>query len=79
MIPDGNIVCFIYQDRPGVLAEISSGIAEAGINIDDVRNPHSPCGKRSLAMLKVNRTVPQDVIDRIKEKIQAQVAFHVEL
>jgi D-3-phosphoglycerate dehydrogenase len=77
--PEGNIVCFIYDDRPGVLAEISAQLASAQINIDDVRNPHSDCGKRSLALLKVNQAVPASVIKSIQEKINATVAFHVSL
>ena len=77
--PEGHIACFIYQDRPGVLAEISAQLASAGINIDDVRNPHSDCGSRSLALLKVNQNVPPAVIDSIRDKINATVAFHVAL
>ena len=77
--PQGHIACFIYDDRPGVLAEISAQLAAAGINIDDVRNPHSSCGKRSLALVKVNQEVPAEVIDSIRDKIDAGIAFHVEL
>jgi len=77
--PKGHIACFIYNDRPGILAEISSQLATAKINIDDVRNPHSSCGKRSLALLKINQAVPAEVIASIQEKISADVAFHVEL
>jgi len=79
VVPEGNIVCFIYDDRPGVLAEISLGLAEAGINIDDVRNPHSDCGQRSLALLKVNQQVSPIVVESIQKKINASIAFHVEL
>ncbi|MEZ5328171.1 MAG: NAD(P)-dependent oxidoreductase [Verrucomicrobiales bacterium] len=77
--PEGHIACFIYEDRPGVLAEISAQLASAGINIDDVRNPHSDCGRRSLALLKVNQAVPAAVIASIRDKIHANVAFHVAL
>ncbi|MDF1752806.1 MAG: NAD(P)-dependent oxidoreductase [Verrucomicrobiales bacterium] len=79
VVPEGNFVCFIYEDRPGVLAKISSSLAEAGINIDDVRNPHSDCGKRSLALLKVNQEVSPQVVADIKGNIDASVAFHVKL
>jgi len=79
VVPGGHIACFIYDDRPGVLAEISAQLATAGINIDDVRNPHSDCGSRSLALLKVNQAVPPSVIESIREKINASVAFHVAL
>jgi hypothetical protein len=32
-------------------------LAEAGINIEDVRNPHDPKTGHSLAIMKVNRKV----------------------
>jgi len=54
-------------------------LASAGINIDDVRNPHSDCGRRSLALVKVNQAVPASVIKSIQEKINANVAFHIAL
>lgn len=79
LAPEGHLACFIYEDRPGVLAEISAQLAAAGINIDDVRNPHDECGARSLALLKVNQVVPAAVISSIREKIKAEVAFHVQL
>jgi len=79
MAPEGDLVCFIYEDRPGVLAEISSQLAAAEINIDDVRNPHCDGGTMSLALLKVNQGVPDDVIASIKDKISAKVGFHVHL
>ncbi len=79
VVPEGHLLCLIYSDRPGVLAQISTEVAAAGINIDDVRNPHSDCGKKSLALFKVNRPVPPEVVARIREKIDASVAFHVHL
>jgi len=77
--PEGNMVCFIYEDRPGVLAEISRQLAEADINIDDVRNPHSDCNTRSIALLKVNKAVPDEVIDSIRSEIDATIGFCVSL
>ncbi len=78
VVPEGHMVCFVYDDRPGVLAEITSALAEASINIDDVRNPHSEDGKRSIALIKVNQAVSEETISTIADKISASVAFHVE-
>ena len=79
VVPEGHFACFIYDDRPGVLAEISAQLANAKINIDDVRNPHSSCGEQSLALVKVNQRVPAEVVESIKGKIDAIVGFSVEL
>jgi D-3-phosphoglycerate dehydrogenase len=77
--PKGNLLVFIYPDATGVLAKISSAVAEAGINIDDVRNPHSECGTRSIAILKVNREVPESLVDDISASIQATTGFYLHL
>ncbi|MDR0992948.1 MAG: hypothetical protein LBN38_00030 [Verrucomicrobiota bacterium] len=77
--PEGNWVVFIYKDRPGVLGRIAAGLASAGVNIDDVRNPHDSKGHKSLAILKVNRPVNDELVKAISSEIEARIAFHIEL
>lgn len=72
--PKGPMAVFIYRDAKGILGRIASAMGEAGINIDDVRNPHDESGEFSIAILKVNKPVPPVVIDDIAEKISATVA-----
>ncbi|MFA4945031.1 MAG: NAD(P)-dependent oxidoreductase [Lentisphaeria bacterium] len=69
--PEGHTLMAVYVDRPGVLAKITGALAAAEINIEDIRSPHSSDGKRSLAMLKVNKPVPAAVIERIKAETGA--------
>jgi len=69
--PKGHVALFTYADRPGVLSEIAGAMAEAGINIDDVRNPHDDTGERSIAILKVNQPVPENILSKIAKKIDA--------
>ena len=38
--PGQRFFC-LYDDRPGVIASISRKLADAGINIEDMRNPHN--------------------------------------
>ncbi|MBU1694998.1 MAG: hypothetical protein KKC51_13675 [Verrucomicrobia bacterium] len=76
--PKGHCVFFIYKDRPGVLGQIGAALALAGINIDDVRNPHDSKQEKSIAILKVNRAVPEDIIRSIAGDIGAFRAFHIE-
>lgn len=77
--PRGHVLLLTYNDRPGVLGRIGAALAAAGINIDDVRNPHDSRGRQSLAILKVNRPVPDAVLDSLARDIQAHIACHVEL
>jgi len=77
--PAGNWVVFIYEDRPGVLGQIGAALAAAGVNIDDVRNPHDSKGVNSLAIIKVNQPVSDEIVAQIAADIQARTAFHIEL
>jgi D-3-phosphoglycerate dehydrogenase len=69
--PKGHIALFTYMDRPGVLSEIAGAMAKENINIDDVRNPHSRDGQKSIAVLKVSQPVPEKVLAKVAEKIAA--------
>lgn len=77
--PRGHTAVFTYADRPGVLGHIAKALAEAGINIDDVRNPHDVKGEQSIAIIKVNQAVPSETLNRIAEEIQAHLFFAAEL
>lgn len=76
--PKGRCLFFVYRDRPGVLGMIGATLAAAGINIDDVRNPHDSTGKNSIAILKVSRPVPPHVFCTVVEKIEAGPSFQIE-
>ena len=69
--PKGHLALFTYCDRPGVLSQIAGAMAEAGINIDDVRNPHDESGERSIAILKVSQPVSGEALGIITKKIDA--------
>lgn len=77
--PAGHNLIFTYRDRPGVLGQIGAAVAEAGINIDEVRNPHDEKGLNSLALLKVNQPIPPETVRRIAEQIDAQIAVYAPL
>ncbi|MBN1558457.1 MAG: hypothetical protein JW951_09975 [Lentisphaerae bacterium] len=77
--PIGHNVMFLYDDRPGVLGAIGVNLARAGINIEDVRNPHDDKTNHSLAIMKVNGMVSEDLIRRISDEIDALSAFSIKL
>ncbi len=75
--PAGRTVLFLYDDRPGVIGRIGNSLAGAGVNIEDMRNPHDTRTNRSLAVLKVNAAVTEDLIETISKEIQAIAAFYI--
>ena len=77
--PEGPILCCIYDDRPGVIAAISRRIADDGINIEDMRNPHDPKTGRSLVILKLSRPVGEETLARLAEDVQAESALCITL
>lgn len=77
--PKGHNLFFAYKDRPAVLGKITSVLGQNNINIHDVRAPHNKAQDRSLAILKVDKNVTQNVIDEIAKAIGAENAFYVEL
>ncbi len=77
--PLGHTAFFLYEDRPGVIGVIGRALAENGINIEDMRNPHDPQTNRSLAILKVNQRVPDEIIEAISADVKSIAAFHITL
>jgi D-3-phosphoglycerate dehydrogenase len=75
----GPTAFFLYEDRPGVIGTIGGKLAAANINIEDMRNPHDATTNRSLAILKLNRLAPQDVMDDIQRSVKALAAFSIKL
>lgn len=72
--PRGATLFFLYDDRPGVIAAISRHLANADINIEDMRNPHNAKSQRSLAIIRVNQAIPADLLDQIGAEIRAHAA-----
>lgn len=77
--PQGHSLLVCYVDRPGVLAKITAAVASADINIEDIRAPQDPTGTKSLAVLKVDKPVPESTVRTIKQDTEAETAVAVNL
>ena len=73
--PSGDMIMFLYDDRPGVIATVGSKLAGAGINIEDVRNPHHTGTNRSLVIMKINATPEPGLVEEISQAVEAISAF----
>ncbi|MGI5869866.1 MAG: NAD(P)-dependent oxidoreductase [Kiritimatiellia bacterium] len=72
-VPAGNALFFEYKDRPGVIGAIGRMLADAGVNIEDMRNPFNPATGNSLAILNVSRPIEAELVDSIAQAISASV------
>jgi D-3-phosphoglycerate dehydrogenase len=77
--PTGHTVFLMYDDRPGVIGTIGQKLAGAGVNIEDMRNPHDPKTNRSLAILHINREPAPEIMRDISMEIRAISAFCIKL
>ncbi|MFC1498077.1 3-phosphoglycerate dehydrogenase family protein [Verrucomicrobiota bacterium] len=77
--PVGHTAFFLYDDRPGVIGTIGMKFANAEINIEDMRNPHDRKTDHSLAIMQINKNVPDKLMREISSEINAISAFGIEL
>ena len=73
--PAGDMLMFLYDDRPGVIGSIGATLAGAGINIEDMRNPHDTRTNRSLVIMKINMSPSESLVNEIRDTIDAISAF----
>ena len=72
--PLGATLFCLYNDRPGVIASIARKLADADINIEDMRNPHNKKSERSLAIIRLSEPISEDLLKVIKAEIEAHAA-----
>ena len=73
--PAGHSLIFVYRDRPGVLAKITGELGNMQINIDDIRSPLNSAATHAMAVLKTNREVAREAVEKIAREIDAEVGF----
>ncbi len=79
MVPKGNFLIVKYPDRTGVLAAITTALAEAGINIENIHAPHDAKSNNSLAVVYTDQPVSADVAAKIKTAVNAEISVAVTL
>ena len=76
--PEGHNVVFVYDDRPGVVAAVGTAFAKNNINIEDLRQPHNEETGRSIAIVKTNQAVSDDIVADIAAEIGADISFYIQ-
>jgi D-3-phosphoglycerate dehydrogenase len=64
--PAQHMVVIRNEDRPGVIASVSSIIAEAGVNISDLDVGLSPSGESAMMVLAIDEPLSADDEERLR-------------
>jgi restriction endonuclease S subunit len=64
-----------YADEPGVIGRIAGILGEKNINIVDIRAPQDPKTGRSLCVITTNVEVPEMLVNKISDAVNASKAF----
>ena len=75
----GTTLFLHYKDRPGIIATIGSALYSNGINIDNIAAPADHATREALAVLKTNKPVSDELLNKIAEEIDAISAFSLNL
>ncbi|MFR4417032.1 MAG: hypothetical protein ACLT8E_06425 [Akkermansia sp.] len=67
------------QGPSGIIATIGSALYSNGINIDNIAAPADHATREALAVLKTNKPVSDELLNKIAEEIDAISAFSLNL
>jgi len=68
-----------YTDRPGIVAIYGREFGEAGINIAGMQIARREAGGEALSVLTVDSPVPGEVLERVREAIEADVLVEIDI
>lgn len=68
-----------YADRPGIVAVYGREFGEAGINIAGMQIARREAGGQALSVLTVDSPVPAEVLERVREAIDASLFVEVDI
>ncbi|MCM3656322.1 phosphoglycerate dehydrogenase [Agromyces mediolanus] len=72
-------IVMTYADRPGIVAIYGQEFGEAGINIAGMQIARREAGGTALSVLTVDSPVPTEVLDRVREAIDAKVFVEIDI
>ncbi len=77
--PTEHLAFFVYQDRPGMVGTVGGILGEAAVNIAGMQVSRDEKGGQALVALSVDSAVPAEVLDKIRDAIEAETVSGVDL
>ena len=72
-------IVMLYRDRPGIVALYGTAFGEAGINIAGMAIAREEEGGQALSILTVDSPVPDELLERLRVAIDAEVMREVDV
>jgi D-3-phosphoglycerate dehydrogenase len=79
LAPNGHLLFFRYDDRPGIVGTLGRMLGDANVNIAGMQVARTGAGGDTLMGLSVDQAVPADLLSAIASAIGARTASAVDL
>jgi D-3-phosphoglycerate dehydrogenase len=77
--PEGHLLFARHHDRPGIIGTVGTMLGQARINIAGMYVGREAVGQRAIMVLTVDEAVSEELLEQIKDAIQAEFVRLVEL
>jgi D-3-phosphoglycerate dehydrogenase len=72
-------IVMLYTDRPGIVAVYGKEFGDASINIAGMQIARTSAGGQALSVLTVDSPVPDDIIVKVRDAIDAQLMSEIDI
>jgi len=77
--PEGTMIIARYRDLPGTIGAIGTKLGQHGINIATMQVGRKEIGGEAVMVLKVDQSVPAEVIEEVKKLENVDDAVAIEI
>ncbi|RAV31769.1 phosphoglycerate dehydrogenase [Corynebacterium heidelbergense] len=76
---EGTNLFLVYGDQPGALGKVGTLLGSEGINIDAAALSPNTGDHTATLVLRVDRHVPEELLEKAAEQLSAQTVFQLDL
>ncbi|ARJ05938.1 phosphoglycerate dehydrogenase [Humibacter sp. BT305] len=74
-----HLIVMLYTDRPGIVAVYGKRFGDAAINIAGMQIARTEAGGKALSVLTVDSPVPSEILDEVREAIDADSLHEIDI
>lgn len=77
--PVGHLLFIQHRDQPGAIGRVGTVLGNQGVNIATMQVGRQTIGGQAIMVLGIDKPVPQDVLDTLKEMEEIQSVTEIDL